>query len=224
MIKTKKCTKCGKEFPLTPLYFHCKNKSKGGFVSRCKVCISRQGVQYRKENIDKSRAYGKEYYKNNKEKVLACHAKYRQVNSEKIRIANKKYRKANPEKTRASRRKHQAKKCATLKGNLNHRMSSMVRYSLNGNKRGNSWERLIGYTVNELKEHLEKQFTDGMAWDNRSEWQIDHIIPIAAFNFTKPCHTDFKRCWALKNLQPLWAKDNQSKHAKLKNHFQPTLF
>ncbi|GAI73524.1 unnamed protein product, partial [marine sediment metagenome] len=32
---------------------------------------------------------------------------------------------------------------------------------------------------------------------------IDHIIPKSAFNFTKPEHTDFKRCWALDNLRLL---------------------
>lgn len=103
-------------------------------------------------------------------------------------------------------------------------MSSMVRYSLNGNKRGNSWEKLVGYTVDDLKKHLEKQFIDGMSWENRNLWQIDHKTPVSVFNFSNPKDTDFQRCWALKNLQPLWAKDNQSKHAKLKKHFQPTLF
>ena len=57
----------------------------------------------------------------------------------------------------------------------------------------------------------------------RGEWHIDHIIPKSVFNFTKPEHEDFKRCWALKNLQPLWAEENISKFNKLDKHFQPTL-
>jgi hypothetical protein len=27
----------------------------------------------------------------------------------------------------------------------------------------------------------------------------------------KPEHRDFKRCWALKNLQPMWEKENLEK-------------
>lgn len=52
---------------------------------------------------------------------------------------------------------------------------------------------------------------------------IDHKIPLSAHNFTKPEHSDFKKAWALKNLQPMWAIDNMKKGAKLKKHFQPSL-
>jgi 5-methylcytosine-specific restriction endonuclease McrA len=52
---------------------------------------------------------------------------------------------------------------------------------------------------------------------------VDHIIPIAVFNFEKPEDIDFRRCWALKNLQPLESKQNQSKGAKIDRPFQPAL-
>lgn len=66
---------------------------------------------------------------------------------------------------------------------------------------------------------------DGMTWGNYgiNGWTIDHKIPISVFNFTSSDHEDFKRCWALSNLQPLWAYDNISKGAKLTKHFQPSL-
>jgi len=91
------------------------------------------------------------------------------------------------------------------------------------NKRGRKWESLVGFTLDELRAHLEKQFADGMSWDNYGEWHIDHIIPIAAHNFRLPEHRDFKRCWSLSNLQPLWAKENHRKHAKINEPFQPSL-
>jgi hypothetical protein len=47
--------------------------------------------------------------------------------------------------------------------------------------------------------------------------------PITAFNFNTPEDIDFKRCWALSNLQPLWARDNLSKQNKLIKPFQPSL-
>jgi len=70
------------------------------------------------------------------------------------------------------------------------------------------------YTIYELKIHLESLFTDGMSWDNIGEWHIDHIRPVSSFDFDSTDHPDFKKCWALDNLQPLWAKDNLSKGAK----------
>ena len=69
----------------------------------------------------------------------------------------------------------------------------------------------------ELLAHFESLFTDDMSWDNMGEWHIDHIRPKASFNqeqLADPTSEDFKKCWALNNLQPLWAKDNHSKGAK----------
>ena len=73
---------------------------------------------------------------------------------------------------------------------------------------------LLGYTPKELMAHLESQFTDGMSWDNMDEWHVDHIRPQASFNYDSTEHPDFKKCWALNNLKPMWAFDNMSKRDK----------
>ena len=90
---------------------------------------------------------------------------------------------------------------------------------------GSRWESVVGYTIDQLKESIEKQFLPGMDWNNYGKhgWHVDHKTPIAVFNFEKPEDTDFKRCWSLKNLQPLWAIDNLKKHAKIERPFQPSL-
>ncbi len=83
---------------------------------------------------------------------------------------------------------------------------------------------MVGYTTEELKEHLETQFKKGMAWDNYGKkWHIDHIIPRSKFNYIYYDDIDFKRCWALTNLQPLWAKENIQKSDKVDKDFQPFL-
>lgn len=72
------------------------------------------------------------------------------------------------------------------------------------------WDAL-GYTSNELKEHLERQFTNGMSWEKflAGEIHIDHIIPKSKFDLNTL--EDLKACHGLSNLRPLWAKHNLKK-------------
>jgi hypothetical protein len=70
-----------------------------------------------------------------------------------------------------------------------------------------STEEVVGLKYDEFKKHLESKFLDGMSWENRGEWHIDHIIPLSSANskeeLIKLCHYS--------NFQPLWAEDNISK-------------
>jgi len=80
------------------------------------------------------------------------------------------------------------------------------------NKRGKKsfkTMQLIGCSIAELRQHLEKQFTEGMTWENYGSWHIDHIKPCASFNLLK--EEEQLECFNFKNLQPLWAKDNLRK-------------
>lgn len=97
-------------------------------------------------------------------------------------------------------------------------VSSSICQSLKRNKSSKSnctWEKLVGYTLNQLKKHLEKLFQPGMTWENYGSWHIDHKLPVVVFNFSSPSHKDFKRCWDLSNLQPMWALENKKKNAKI---------
>lgn len=70
---------------------------------------------------------------------------------------------------------------------------------------------ILGCSWEQLKLHIESQFVDGMTWENRSEWHIDHRIPLA----TAKTEEDVIRLNHYTNLQPLWAKDNLLKSDKL---------
>jgi hypothetical protein len=72
-------------------------------------------------------------------------------------------------------------------------------------------KNIIGCTFKELKFYLESKFQPGMSWENRSEWHIDHIIPLA----TAKTEEDVIRLNHYTNLQPLWAADNLRKSDKL---------
>jgi hypothetical protein len=97
---------------------------------------------------------------------------------------------------------------------LNVRLRSQMWRALGEQKRGRRWEAIVGYTVDELRAHLEARFVDGMSWENMGEWHIDHIRPLASFVFDGPDCPNVKRAWALSNLQPLWAQDNARKGAR----------
>lgn len=73
--------------------------------------------------------------------------------------------------------------------------------------------KLVGCTLTKLMEHLEVQFTEGMTWANKGEWEIDHIKPCASFDLTDPAQQ--RACFHWTNLQPLWAADNKAKSNRL---------
>ena len=178
------------------------------------------------KNKEKLRKRRKELYIKNREKILEQQKQWQKNNPEKVRKYIKKYAKNNPEKVREKNLQWFKRKLKTdLKYNLRDKISRVIRKSLKGNKNGWHWESLVGYTLNKLKKHLQKTMPEGYTWQNylNSDLQIDHIIPVSAFNFTKPEHIDFKRCWALKNLRLLPAKENLLKNNKLDRPFQPAL-
>jgi hypothetical protein len=101
---------------------------------------------------------------------------------------------------------------------LYYGVSNGIYNSLKKNKKGRKWESLVGYTLNDLMIHLEKQFKPWMSWENwgkgKGKWNIDHIKPKSLFHYTSPEDQEFKECWALSNLRPLEAHENLVKHNK----------
>lgn len=122
--------------------------------------------------------------------------------------------------------KYQSKRYKNdIKFKLSGNISRSIRRTLKIYKKSKHWEELLGYTIVELKNHLQKTMPKGYTWNDflQGKLHIDHKIPISVFNFTKPEHPDFKRCWALKNLRLLPDKENLVKHNKLIKPFQPSL-
>lgn len=88
----------------------------------------------------------------------------------------------------------------------------LMHRALGKGKAGRSWREFVPYSLDELMRHLERQFLPGMTWENRGKWHIDHIVPLASFEFTTPDCEGFKAAWAITNLRPLWALDNIRKN------------
>ena len=183
-METKKCSKCGEVKELGE--FHRCRTNPDGHHYHCKTC--------RRENETKSthgkatkKKYNKIYYQNNKESILARTNGYKKVNSKKIQ-AHVRERRLNDEffalKERARR---------TVRRGLFEKSKQSTKLL------GCSWKR--------LRVHIESQFSYGMSWENRRDWHIDHIKPLATAKDLK----EQEQLHHYTNLRPLWASENQSR-------------
>lgn len=80
------------------------------------------------------------------------------------------------------------------------------------------WIERYGYNPDEFKNHIESLFKKGMTWQNYGLWELDHIRPIYTFRFESNKDKEFKKCFALNNLQPLWKIENSLKGRKYDQH------
>lgn len=96
---------------------------------------------------------------------------------------------------------------------IRYNISSSIYQKIKKNKKGSVLNNLP-FKINDLIKHLESNFEQGMSWDNYGQWHIDHIKPHSLFNYTTMQCNEFKECWSIDNLQPLWAIDNIKKSNK----------
>lgn len=180
---------------------------------------TKEQIEHRREG-QLSHNLSKERKKNKKE----GDRKWRNQNKVKLLVSKKEYYDSvkNTDKYKRERRNYQRSR---LKEDECYRIrqtySSRVRIAIK-KQRGDKAYRtleLLGTTIENTREHLESQFTQGMKWDNmgRGGWHIDHIIPCSFFDLTKPSHQ--KVCFNWQNLQPLWEKNNITKG----NKFPPSV-
>jgi hypothetical protein len=85
----------------------------------------------------------------------------------------------------------------------------------NNVKKNGHYFDILKYTPQQLIEHLEKQFSDEMTWDNYGLWHVDHKHPISLYNIKEIGDDEFLKCWSLDNLQPMWGSENIKKSNKL---------
>lgn len=216
----KKCRICEDIKEVTE--FHKKKTSKDGYRNECKECVKDIQKKYKeapdfkekRAEYDKQRyseekpkilERKKEYYQENKESILEQKAEYRSKpkNRKRNKEYIKKYKVENREKYYKYRNDnpHIIAWRSVLHSTLKRMNTSKSDHTI----------KLLGYSADELKEHIQSQFQPGMSWDNHGDWHIDHIIPVTKFDSDSPIN----EVCALGNLQPLWAFDNLSKSNKL---------
>jgi hypothetical protein len=159
----KVCTKCGVEKPITDFY-----KQKGhstGYRSVCKVCVAEYNKRYKTDNKEELKHSVKEYQKNNREKLNE--------------ISRRWYSKADKKKLREYAREWEYKRYKTdTQFRVGKQLRNRVYQALKGIDKTDTTLNLLGCSVSDLTDHLEKQFVSGMTWNNYGDvWEIDHIKP-----------------------------------------------
>ena len=155
--------------------------------------------KWQKNNQEHLKKYRKEYNKRNKTKKDRQNKIYYQQNKEYFNnYYNVKYRN-------------------DKKFNLTKRMYSIIRQCVLKNKSGWKWENYVSYTLRDLVSRLKNILPEGYIWQDYLEGklEIDHILPISAFNYSEPNNYEFQECWALENLRLITPKENHSKGSKV---------
>ena len=207
----KKCNCCGIEKPLddyyevrrkTPLVRKIKTDNR---VPRCKACYKEKAKQWVKDNPEARKAIARRWDSANVEKRAKSAAAHNAKDSTKE--GQRLWRKANGVAYHRGRRQNDPMFAFKWK----MRTILLKAFYRGGYKKRSKSNAIFGCSWVDLIAHLEKQFSPGMTWENRGEWEIDHIVPLA----TAACEDDIIRLNHYSNLQPLWAHDNRTKSAKL---------
>ena len=166
--------------------------------------------EYRKKNPEKIKNQFREYYLKHKKNINSKNKTWREKNEVYKNEQKKIWNKNNREHIRKYNvEKYHNDILYNLKFKCRNRILQFLK-TKNMIKNSKTYD-ILGCTPQELKEHLEKQFVEGMTWENRGEWHIDHIIPLSS---AKDEDEVYRLCH-FTNLQPLWALDNLKKSNKL---------
>jgi hypothetical protein len=102
---------------------------------------------------------------------------------------------------------------------LRMRLLDAVKRHTNGGKvnKKHSAVLLLGCSIAEAVNHIEKQFLKGMTWENHGiVWEIDHIKPCASYNLEDL--EEQKQCFNFTNLQPLFTTTEIAKKHGYSEH------
>ena len=227
---SKVCTKCGIEKEESEFYV--RKASPDGLMPKCKDCTKAyqrariktpEGRKKHNELNAKWRtsgglAYFHSYYAINKEEMYASNRKWAEEHPEEMRAYKKKWSdkdsKENPDRIRAYAAKRRKD---DIQVRIKESLRSRLNVSIKEGFKGGSAVRDLGLSIEEFKIYLEVKFHPGMTWENWGKgfgcWNIDHIIPLSAFDLTNRQHVVLA-CYYL-NLQPLWFEDNMAKGDRL---------
>lgn len=118
----------------------------------------------------------------------------------------------------AKRKEKRKKRKSTPQGKLDNNLLCYVNYRFKKMAQGADPLSLehhpkykdLPWEFHELIAHTESLFEEGMSWKNynRKGWWLDHTTPRSHYNYKCIQDAEFQECWDLKNIRPMWAKEN----------------
>lgn len=201
VLKNKFCEniRCGKEFTTGKSYkIFCSKKCR---LENWSPNRKESNKRYGELNKERKKKYDSEYYVNNSEKIKERSKNWRNNNKALRWEKEKAILEANPQKKLYKRIQTLLKRYLT-KSNVDFKNVRTL--------------NMLGFSLEELEQHLKSTMKDGMTWDQflNGEIHIDHIKPHSLFKYSSVEDEDFKKCWSLNNLQLLYKIDNLKKQNK----------
>lgn len=154
------------------------------------------------------------WQKNNPEKVKSCNRATKLKYAARDKINIKRWKIINVDRWRKTKREWHKKKmreCPIYRLKISVRQRICQFLSTRNLKKIIATRKIVGCSPAFLKDYIESKFKPGMSWENRSDFHIDHRIPLKSARTKKEI---FKLCH-YKNLQPLWGPENLAKGSKI---------
>lgn len=204
---TKRCNKCGHEYPATIEFFRARDKAHKRLRNECRECIRLKNQAYHAANKEKHNEQSRAYHKKNREKLLLKHRDYRHRNKEQVVRLTRDWRRANKDYVNTTNRQWwkdhpETAHAINVKRNAKRRAA---RVSAEGT-----------HTIADMRRQYDSQkgkcwwCGEPVAWSERED---DHLIPLNrggtdnADNIVVSC----RRC-------------NRSKGSKLPHEWNGRLF
>jgi hypothetical protein len=192
-MSLKKCGCCKLELPFDN--FGSNKSREDGLMIICRKCKSISDKRYRENHKELTKHRKSEYYQKVKNEDW-----YIEKQKKRIRDYKKEYTQERSSQFRS------------MKSDLRKLILVYIKKQKNKLEYKDSTEDILGISFEGFMKHIEKQFIVGMSWDNHGEWHIDHIIPC---HLTNGDVSLLLKLFNYQNLQPMWSKDNLSKHNKV---------
>lgn len=221
------CIKCYKTKPHTEYY---RNRARStGRQSRCKACTYKPVVSTPLDYSAPCTDCGVNTRSQRYTVCLPCYnarrrSKYTSVKrvltdqelaqrdeqrKAKDRASYHRRRAANPELFKQRERQRQQRRRQDPLYKLRSNIGTLIANALANQdyKKTARTAQILGCSFDEFYVHIQNQFVQGMSWDNRQLWHIDHIVPVS-FAQTEQ---ELIMLNHYTNLRPFWSNDNQSK-------------
>jgi len=209
-MKIVNCEICGIQFETKTTGRYCSS-------SECrKIVKSRSNKKFHSENKTKNNERRKKHYKENfdwyrkrdKLKWEKHKEKNPHIKSRRDLSHLEKKDRTRDSKKRYKHNKYHTDELYSLKNRFRSLLNKVIREG--GFLKQKSTLDFLGCDWETFKIHIEKQFKEDMSWENRSLWDLDHIIPISEGKTIE----DVLLLSHYTNFQPLWKTENIKKSNK----------